>query len=566
LIPTPIRHIINQNKATSEIEANTLKDVATWLAELGLGQYTDAFVENDIDLEVLSELTDQDLINIGVSLGHRKKILRATREFSSPQPEAAVRGDKHDQGERRHLTVLFADLAGSTKLSSELDPEDYRSVIRAYQEACAAVISHYDGFLAQYLGDGVLAYFGYPRAHEDDAERAVLAGKEVVAAISALTPQPDLHLEARVGIATGEVVVGETIGEGTSQVTTIAGETPNLAARLQALAPPEAVIISEATRQLVKNQFALDNLGAQSLKGFSAPMEAFIVGDATEAYARYEAESRQGSSQLVGREEEIGLCLRRWRLAKEGEGQVVLLSAEAGVGKSRVLRAIQDRVAEDSFSRLLYFGSPFHQNSALYPAAEQLRRMLHAGKQGNKESILDRLESALRNLNISASDYVPYLAALLGTDAAERYPRPDLDPEELRERTLKAITIIVEKMSEQEPVLMIVEDAHWIDPTTTELLTTLVNRARDKRILLIIAFRPEFEPPWGREGHVTTCALNHLSRKESARLVGNVAGGKRLPDDLINQIVSRTDGVPLFIEELTKSILESGDLHEAGDS
>jgi class 3 adenylate cyclase/tetratricopeptide (TPR) repeat protein len=550
-----------------------LTDVAKWLNGLGMGQYADAFAENDVDFDVLSEITDEDLKSLGVSLGHRKKILRGIRELSPPEaprmPEAPTQrsepgSSQVDQGERRHLTVLFADMVGSTKLSSELDPEDYQSVIRAYQEACATAVARYDGYLAKYLGDGILAYFGYPRAHEDDAERAIRAGRDVIAAVSALEPFAGLALKSRIGIATGEVVVGETIGEGASEESTVAGEAPNLAARLQSIARSDTVVISGRTRRLVEGRFTIEDLGPQTVKGFAQPVEAFMVGEATEAQTRFEAGLQRGLSQLVGREEEVGLFLRRWDQVKEGEGQVILLSAEAGVGKSRILRAVQDRLKGEALSRVLYFGSPFHQNSALYPAADQLRRVLRLDKHEDEDAILDRLEGVLDGLAIPAQDCAPFFASMLGVDSARRYGALDLRPEEFRAQTLEAIVAVIERMSEQNPVLMFVEDAHWIDPTTLELIGNLVARLRDKRILLVIAFRPEFEASWGREGHVTSCTLNHLSRKECTALVSHLTGGKILPEDVVGQIVSRTDGVPLFVEELTKSILESGYLQDAG--
>lgn len=546
-----------------------------WLAGLGLEQYAESFAENDIDMDVLAELTDEDLKGIGISLGHRKKILRAIQQLAAPADPVAMEGPvddpaanrvEVDQGERRHLTVLFADMVGSTKTSSELDPEDYRSVIRAYQEACAAAITRYDGFVAQYMGDGILAFFGYPRAHEDDAERAIRAGKEAIEAVAKLAPRPGLGLQSRVGIATGEVVVGDMIGEGAAREAAVAGATPNLAARLQALALPDTVVISGSTCQLVEGRFKFRDLGPQTLKGIPQPVDAFVVGDETEAHARFEAEPQHGRSQLVGRQEEVGLFMRRWELVKEGDGQVILLSAEAGVGKSRVLRAVQDRLKGESFNRILYFGSPFHQNSALYPTADQLRRVLRVGKQQKDEAVLDRLEQVLQELAVPVEKYIPYLAALLGIDVSERFGTSNLSPQDFRARTLESAIAVIERMSEGNPVLMVVEDAHWIDPTTLELLSTLVNRLREKRILLVIAFRPEFQAPWGTEGHVTTCTLNHLSRKESAALVRVAAGGKPLPDGVVDRIVARTDGVPLFTEELTKAVLESGALRDAGDS
>ena len=548
-----------------------MSGIAEWLAGLGLEQYTDVFLEHDIDLDILPELSDDDLISIGVSLGHRKKILRAAKTFlptdKSPELRTAAPGEKqhdnvYEQGERRHLTVVFADLVGSTKLSSELDPEDYTSVIRAYHDVCAKAIAGYDGYVAQYLGDGVLAYFGYPRAHEDDAERAIRAAREIIAAVSTLTPFAGLTLHSRIGIATGAVVVGDIIGPGTNTEISAAGETPNLAARLQALAPPDGIVISSNTRRLVEGRFTFQDLGPQTLKGFSHALHAFVVGEQTEAYERYESQSAQGPSQLVGRDEEIGLFMRRWHLAKEGDGQVILLSAEAGVGKSRVLRALQDQIKDEPFSEVLYFGSPFHQNSALYPAADQLRRSLCLGKDDNEDSVLACLQEMLQRVAIPPAECLPYLASLLGIDVAKRFGLPDLLAQELRARTLETIISVIENISKQTPVLMVVEDAHWIDPSTLELLDTLINSLRDERVLLVIAYRPEFEAPWGREGHVTTCTLNHLSRKESAGLVQLVAGNKSLPEELIAQIVSRTDGVPLFIEELTKSILESGGLRD----
>lgn len=415
-----------------------MTDVAKWLDRLGLGQYESVFAENDIDIDILSELTEDDLKSIGVSLGHRKKILREIKGQALPQ-ETGMAAEPisqnetvpslREQGERRHMTVLFADMVGSTKLSSELDPEDYQTVLRAYQEACAVAIARYDGFVARYMGDGVLAYFGYPRAHEDDAERAVRAAKEIIESVSALEPRPGLDLKTRIGIATGEVVVGETIGEGASEETTVAGETPNLAARLQGIAQPDTVVISARTRRLIRERFTLQNLGPQTLKGIAHLVEAFLVGEKSEDQAQDQSASRQGISELVGREEEVSLFMRRWNLAKEGDGQVILLSAEAGVGKSRILQAVQDRLKGEPFSRVLYFGSPFHQNSALYPAIEQFRRVLRIDKQDDPEKTLDDLDAVLDGLGIPAPDCSPYLASMLNIDAAERYEIPDRSPQ-----------------------------------------------------------------------------------------------------------------------------------------
>jgi len=478
--------------------------------------------------------------------------------------EAAAE-DNIPDAERRQLTVMFCDLVGSTALSERLDPEDLRDVMNAYHRCCSQVIERFDGFIARYVGDGVLAYFGYPRAHEDDAERAVRAALGVVEAAAKLTPRPGLSIAVRVGIATGLVVAGEIIGKGASEERAVVGETPNLAARLQSVAEPGTVVISATTQQLVGGLFEYQALDGLELKGLSEPLQAWRVLGQSGAESRFDAAAIRGLTPLIGREEEIGLLLRRWQLAKEGDGQVVLLSGEAGVGKSRILRGFQDRIHGELSNRILYFCSPYHQNTALRPAVDQLERALRFEKDDSVATKLDKLDRTLSDLGMPVREHAPVIAALLSLSTEGRYPPLALPPGEAMTKTLESLLAIIEHMASESPVLMIVEDVHWIDASTRELLDLVIERVARIPIVLVITFRLEFDSPWGGHGHVTMITLNRLSRRETATMALEVTGGKALPEELVDQIVQKTDGVPLFVEELTKTVLESGLLEDAGD-
>jgi class 3 adenylate cyclase len=442
-----------------------------------------------------------------------------------------------------------------------MDPEDLREIISAYQKCVAETVKRFDGFVAKYMGDGVLVYFGYPQAHEDDAERAVRAGLELVASVGGLKTRAPL--QARVGIATGLVVVGDLIGSGASQEQAIVGETPNLAARLQGIAEPNSVVVAESTRRLVGNLFELEDLGAKDLKGMSGPARAWSVLRASAVDSRFEA-LRTVTTSLVGREAEIDLLMDCWGHAKEGKGRVVVISGEPGIGKSRITLAVEERLVAEPHTRLRYFCSPHHSDSAFYPLIIQLERAAGFGRDDAPETKLAKLE-ALLALATNRPEEIGLIADLLSLPIAGRYSLPRLSPQKRKEKTLDALLAQMTGLAEQTPMFLLFEDAHWIDPSSLELLSLTVKRAPAHKMLLVITARPEFTVPWHSESHVATLALTRLGRGEGSMLAQNIAGNKTLPSEVMNQILSRTDGVPLFLEELTRTVLESGLLHEERD-
>jgi class 3 adenylate cyclase/predicted ATPase len=459
-----------------------------------------------------------------------------------------------DTAERRQVTVMFSDLVGSTALSARMDPEDLREVISAYQKCVAETVQRFGGFVAKYMGDGVLVYFGYPQAHEDDAERAVRAGLELIAAVTGLKTRAPL--QTRVGIATGLVVVGDLIGSGAAQEQAIVGETPNLAARLQGIAEPNMVVIAEGTRKLLGNLFELQDLGPKDLKGITGPARAWAALRASSAEGRFEALHATGLTELVGREEEIELLLRRWSRAKTGEGQVVLLSGEAGIGKSRLTAALLERLAAEPHTRLRYFCSPQHTDSAFYPIISQTERAAGLVYNDTPQAKLDKLDALLAQTSTSKQDAALF-AEMLSLPNDGRYPTLDLAPQQRRQRTLEALTAQLAGLARQQPVLMIVEDTHWIDPTSLEVFGRTVDRIKTLSALLIVTFRPEFNAPWAGRSHVTSVALNRLGERETAAIIAHLVGNKELPADVMADIVERTDGIPLFVEEMTKAVLEA---------
>ena len=543
-------------------------DVAVWLRGLGLEQYETLFRENDIDAEILSDLTDGDLEKIGVSLGHRKRLLKAAAALAAgpaPAPPAAaapVPPGAAGAAERRQLTVMFSDLVGSTALSARLDPEDMREVIRAYQDACSGAVARYDGFVAKFMGDGVLAYFGFPRAHEEDAGRAVRAGLDIVAVVAKLDTPAKERLSVRIGVATGIVVVGDVVGQGSAQEQAVVGETPNLAARLQGLAEPGSVVIADATRRLLGGTFKLKPLGPQSLKGFDAPVPAWTALCEAENISRFEASRSQAMTPFVGREHELALILDRWRDAGEGEGQVVLLSGEAGIGKSRILAALRARIGGQPHVPMRYQCSPHHVNDAFYPITSQLWHAAGFVSGEPPAARLDKLEAMIARSRLEAKDIAPFLAALLSIPGEGRYPLLEMASSEQKERTIAALIALFEGLTKGAPVLALLEDAHWIDPTSLDVFGRIVDRLPGLRALLVITFRPEFAAPWAGGAHVASLPLSRFGRRQALAMVDGVAAGKALPAEVLDEIVAKTDGVPLFVEELTKSVLESGLVRE----
>ena len=541
-----------------------MQQVADWLEKLGLGQYAQRFAENDISFSVLPDLTDQHLKEIGVSLGHQLQLLReiaelTSREKEAPKPTVATAASAalQETAERRQVTVMFSDLVGSTELAARMDPEDLREVISAYQKCVAETVRRFDGFVAKYMGDGVLVYFGYPQAHEDDAERAVRAGLELVEATSKLTTAAGVPLPVRVGIATGLVVVGDLIGVGATQEQAIVGETPNIAARLQALAEPGAVLIAGSTRRLLGDLFELEDLGAKDLKGITGPVRTWAALRAASVEGRFEAMHASGLTALVGREEESELLLRRWSRAKTGEGQVVLLSGEPGIGKSRLTASLLERLAAEPHTRLRNFCSPQHTDSALYPTMGQIERAAGFTHDDTSQTKFDKLDALLAQSSTSADDAALF-ADLLSLPNDGRYPALELTPQQRRQRTLDALVSQMVALSRQKPVLMIFEDAHWIDPTSLELFGRMVDRIPSLRVLLIVTFRPEFEPPWIGRPYVTALTINRLAGREVSTMIDRVVGNKLLPASVRQAIIERTDGIPLFVEEMTKAVLEAG--------
>ncbi len=540
-----------------------MQQMADWLEKLGMSEYAKRFAENRIDFSVLRDLTDQDLKDLGVVLGHRRKLLRAIGELDAASPAAPATSAgpvSQDAAERRQVTVMFSDLVGSTALSAPVDPEDLREVISAYQKCVAETVRRFGGFVAKYMGDGVLVYFGYPQAHEDDAERAVRAGLELIAAVAGLKTRASL--QTRVGIATGLVVVGDLIGSGEAQERGIVGETPNLAARLQGKAEPNTVVIAEGTRKLLGNLFELEDLGAKDLKGIAGPVRAWAALRASSAEGRFEALHASGLTDLVSREEELKLLLRRWSRAKRGEGQVVLLSGEAGIGKSRLTAALLERLATEPHTRSRYFRSPQHTDSALYPIISQMERAAGFAHDDTPQVKLDKLDVVLAQTAISPQDAALF-AELLSLPNDGRCPALDLAPEQRRQGTMRALIAQTEALTRQNPVLMIFEDAHWTDPTSLEVFGQVVDRIKTLPVLLIVTFRPEFNAPWAGRSNVMSLALNRLGQRETAAIIAGLVGNKELPADVLADIVERTDGIPLFVEEMTKAVLEAESEGEA---
>lgn len=536
-------------------------EIRTWLRGLGLGRHESLFVANAIDCDVLLQLTEEDLEKIGIPLGDRKRLMSGISALSH---RPAVRDAAVAQyAERRHLTMMICDLVDSTALAARLDPEDMAAVIDAYHATCARITRSYDGFLADFRGDGILAYFGYPIAHEDDPERTVRAALDIIAALRRLETRAGEPLAVRIGIATGMVVVGDLGGEGKLREHSVVGGAPNVAARVQALVEPNTVVIADSTRRLLPDHFDLRDLGAHQLKGISVPVRAWVVLGLSASKSRFEAVRPAELSYLIGRASELDFLLERQDLAYAGEGQIVLISGEPGIGKSRLATALAER--EGTHQRHMQFRyqcSPYHANSALRPVVEHLERSAGFKPEDTAEARLEKLEALLDLRGPELEAVAPLFAALLSIPFTGRYPELQLSPAQQRRRTLAVLLDHFESRSRKQPILLLIEDVHWADHTTLELLDLIVERARLLPMLVLVTFRPEFEPPWTGLPNVGSLTLGRLAPEDVKAVATQVAQGRALPADVMKQIVTKTDGNPLFVEELTKAVLEAGILVE----
>lgn len=557
--------------------------VSAWLESLGLDGYREVFQQNAITWDILPELNDGDLATLGVLLGHRKKLLRAIAQLSQTDgrdgpeplptpidPQVTSLPSGRDQAERRQLTVMFCDLVGSTALARRLDPEDLQTAIRRFLDTCSEAIGRFNGYIAKYMGDGLLVYFGYPHAHEHDAERAVHAGLAVLELVKALPREHFLHQEfeiaARIGVATGPVIVGELIGQETATERSVFGETPNLAARLQGLAAPNQLIVDSATKRLIGGEFECADQSTVSLKGFETPVQVWQVLGSKFSASRFESYRAGRLIQFIGREHETALLLGRWREAVEGEGQVVLLCGEAGIGKSRLVRHLRDRLTGVHYEAVQSQCSPHHTNTVLYPVITYLRQAAGLAGEDSVSTQRHKLDALMADSGLNDRVTVALLADLLSIRGDEQDQPANVSPDKRKDMTLEALVQYVQRLADHSPVLLIVEDAHWLDPTTLGLMTRVIDRIRQMRVLMLIAFRPDFKPVWAEYSHVTFLTLNRLPRRQSAELIATMTGGKMLPPEVQQTILEKTDGVPLYLEELTQNLLESGLLTEENNS
>jgi class 3 adenylate cyclase/tetratricopeptide (TPR) repeat protein len=551
-----------------------MSDLRDWLRGHRLEQYADAFEANDIDLDVLPDLNEGDLEQLGLSLGNRRRLLKAiaglgaaaapSGSSSEPKPSTdgkpgSAEGPGSGDAERRQVTVMFADMVGSTALSAKVDPELLGGLIRRYQDAVAGAIGRYGGFVAKFMGDGVLAYFGFPRAFEDAAERAIRAAIGILSEVGDIELPDNTRVQARIGIATGLVVVGEIIGTGTAQERTIVGETPNLAARLQALAGPDCILVSESTQKLLRGLFELTHTGEHDLKGFTRPVPAWQVCGEASVESRFAAIRTGGSLPLIGRAHEMGLMCERWQLARQGEGQIVTVTGEAGIGKSRAIEALQEGLATEPHARVNLQCSPYHSDSALYPMIQYLNRAARFTPADTPDARAEKLRALLAKQGI-ADHSLPLLAELLSIPLPEQPPSA-LTPAQRKAATLALLVDMLVRLGNGDPVLVVLEDAHWIDATTLDMMMRLTDSIGDVRLLAVVTARPDFVPPWLARPQATLVSLGRLGRPECMQVIAGVAAAHGLSVDTIAAIVAKTDGVPLFIEELTKTVMES-----AGDT
>lgn len=524
-----------------------------WLTSLGLEQYASLFLENEVDLAAVQVLTDADLKELGLPFGPRKRILSAAQELRASSRAVPAGSSAVPDGERRQLTVLFCDMVGFTDLANRVDPEGLQSIIRRYEDVCAACITRYEGYVFQRLGDGIVAFFGFPLAHEGEAERAARAGLEIVDMLSR-TVFPEVgSIHVRIGIATGVVVVSAA---GRSA----AGETMNLASRLQSIAQPDQIVVSEKVHRLAGGTFDYADLGEQTLKGIPSTSRAYCVLGVSQAHSRFEAATQEGMTPLVGREQEIGTLLERWGLARSGRGQMVLLSGEAGIGKSRTVSALREQLEAMGAETMPFQCSPFHVNSAFHPSIYAFERALRFGRDDTADAKLDKLESlVVDHFHLPRND-VRFIAELLSIPTQARFGPIAMSARRLKEESMRALVDLTELAARAKPTLLLFEDAHWADPSSLELLDILVGRLPNVPLLVLLTHRPEFQSPWSDLEHVTAIDLSRLKQAESRAIISRLAAGKALPEQLVAEIIEKADGVPLFVEEVTKSVLESGDV------
>ena len=544
--------------------ARPTTDLAEWLGRHGLGQYAQTFAENNIEYSVLPDLTEDDLEKLGVSLGHRKILLRAidalrgqasgTTEISNIGT-SAISPPQYREAEFRHITVMFCDLVGSTQLAEKLDPEDLHKLIDAYRGECSTAIKRYGGEVARFFGDGVMAFFGWPSAHEDDAARATRAALEIVSGVMKISGP--VTLACRVGVCSGPVIVGEIETSTTPWPMDAVGETPNIAARLQTLAAPNTVLISESTRRLVSAAFDLQDLGLQELKGVAEPLHVYRVLAAKNIATRFEAAHAGFLTPLVGRSTELSLLLDRWQKVKEGDGQVIILSGAPGVGKSRLLHELKSHIQRDLHVSLHHQCSPYHIQSAFFPVIEQIEQAAQLTAREADEEKIAKLKAYLPCSANSSIEPVLLIAKLLSISAETHRELSGLTPQQIKNRTISTLVDMLLAFSIQRPTLCVFEDAHWLDPSTLELVELIISRIGHARVMLIVSCRPEFRPTWLAHANITTHSLTRLSQTEVRTMIRDVLRGGSIPQQLVDQIIEKADGVPLFIEELTSSTLSA---------
>jgi class 3 adenylate cyclase/predicted ATPase len=546
--------------------------IADWLAREGLSKYRSAFADGGIGLDILPDLTEADLVAMGIVLGDRKRLLRAIADLRRPLPSASIAGRTDPQTPapqeawRRHLTVLFCDLVGSTAMSQRLDPEDVSDIIRAFQDICIGAIVRGNGYVARLMGDGILAYFGFPQATEHDAQSAVRIGLEIVAKMAQLRTHGGEPLHVRIGIATGlVVVVGETAIVGAPREMSVVGTTPNLASRLQNLAESDTVLVSDSTRELLGEMFDCEDRGLHEVKGLDDPVRVWRVLDERRNESRFDATRSRNLAQLIGRTSELAQLSDLWQTARKGGGQVALLSGEAGIGKSRLCRALLDETNDDLHYLIRYQCSPHHTQSPLHPIIAQLERAANFEREDDPDVKLGKLARLLNDGGRQGDPKIPLFAALLSIPAEHRYTPPALSPAILRKQTIEALVDRILALAAGKPVLLVMEDLHWIDPTTLEFLSLCLDKSKSAPVLAILTFRPDFNPPWTDESNVNAIDLHRLKENEVIALIEGVTAGQKLPSNVYEQIIRRTDGVPLFVEELTRAVIEADLLSKDGD-